>query len=76
MSWDELHSDDEDTTEYFDATPKPVSKPKEIIPEDISDEEDTSYHSPTANKGLRDREGIHIEGQFDDEPGKWDKYKI
>lgn len=67
---DSLHSGDDDTTEFFDATPQPV---KESKPINIEEEAESSYKSPIVNKGIRDQQGITITS---DEPSKWDKYKI
>ena len=85
MSWediennelDDLHSDDEDTTEHFDAEstgPAPQDKPNTDPLQDI---QTPINHIPKViNKGIRDQEGIHIEGRDDESESKWDKYKV
>lgn len=70
---DSLHSDDNDTTEFFGETGG-GSNNKPVINEEPEEEKPViHFKSETVNRGLRRSESIN---DSDDQPSKWDKYKM
>jgi hypothetical protein len=73
---DDLHSDDNDTTEVYSSDPPSV---KPTIPKDEHGDDIPinviSQEQYIVNKGIRDQQGISITDSDRERDPKWEKYR-